>query len=159
MARVMPLVDKLVQLFNGVPILLLRSPFHFLMSKGVVLLFVTGRKSGKTYAIPVNYIRDGDLVLATTDSGWWRNLRGGAPLTLRLQGRTYAGVGEAVTDEAARIEALAAMLRRFPGYGKWANVRVGRDGQPNHDDVVRAVRAGRVLIRIRLAESHALAGV
>lgn len=157
MAGVMPLLDKALGALNGFPIMLLQSPIHGVMSKSVVLLTFTGRKSGKTYKIPVNYLRDGDLILATTDSGWWRNFRDGGAVTLHLQGQPYAGTAEAITDEAACIEGLEAMLRRYPGYGKWANVKNGPDGQPRREDVVQAVRDGRVLIRIRLAESPVLA--
>jgi len=43
------------------------------MSKRPVLLTYTGRKSGKAYTTPVNYLRDGDtlLVVSSCEHAWW----------------------------------------------------------------------------------------
>ncbi len=63
---------------NTVPMLILRSPVHRLMSGRYAIIEFTGRKSGRRYATPIAYVRDGDRVLLSTDSPWWRNLKGGA---------------------------------------------------------------------------------
>ena len=39
--------------------LILRSPFHGILSKNMMLLSFKGRKSGKVYTFPVGYARDG----------------------------------------------------------------------------------------------------
>src|SRR5215212_4045089 len=93
--------DRFMRAVNRAPALLLRSPLHGVLSDGVLLLSFTGRKSGRRYTTPSNYLLDeaaGDTVLLTTDSPWWRNLRGGAPIALRLRGRELAGRAEVVTD-------------------------------------------------------------
>jgi hypothetical protein len=51
----------------------------------------TGRRSGRTFSIPVGYRRDGDTVTITVmfpdAKTWWRNFLGqGGPLTLDLDG-------------------------------------------------------------------------
>src|SRR3954454_18607682 len=71
--------------------LLLRSPLHPLVSGRLALITVTGRKSGRSYTIPVAYERSGEVVTIGVGwperKHWWRNLRGdGAPVTLRLRG-------------------------------------------------------------------------
>ena len=72
---------------NSVPTLVLRSPLHPLMSGRYALLSFTGRRTGRRYTTPVAYTRDGaDRLLLSTDSPWWRNLAGGAPVSLRLAG-------------------------------------------------------------------------
>ena len=54
--------------------------------------------SGRT--IPVNYLRDGEVVYAGADGRWWRELRGeGAPVQLLLRGETRAGRGRAIEDD------------------------------------------------------------
>lgn len=63
----------------------LRSPLHGLLSDGVLLITFTGRKSSKQYTTPINYLGDGDMIDLTTDSPWWKNLRSGVPLTLRIR--------------------------------------------------------------------------
>ena len=35
----------------------LRSPFHGMLSNGMMLITVTGRKTGKAYTTPVGYYR------------------------------------------------------------------------------------------------------
>ncbi len=64
---------------NKFPAMLLRSPLHGFISGSVLLIAFTGRKSGKRYTTPMTHRRDGDTFLMTTDSPWWKNLRGGAP--------------------------------------------------------------------------------
>jgi len=69
--------------------LILRSPLHGLMSRNTLLVTVIGRKSGKRFTLPVNYVRKGDslLVISRRYRRWWKNLRGGGPVEVRLQGR------------------------------------------------------------------------
>ncbi len=55
--------------------ILLRTPLHWLISHNTMLLWVTGRKTGKVYNIPVSYTRDGKDLVVFTDAPWWKNLR------------------------------------------------------------------------------------
>src|SRR5919201_997478 len=70
---------------------ILRSPLHGLLSTQLMLLTYTGRKSGKRYTIPVGYARDGETLVVFSSRSWRRNLRGGAPVEVLLQGRRYTG--------------------------------------------------------------------
>jgi len=60
--------DRVTRAVNRFLSLLLRSPPHGVLSDGVLLLGFTGRKSGRRYTTPINYLRDGGAVLLTTDS-------------------------------------------------------------------------------------------
>jgi hypothetical protein len=86
---------------------LLRSPAHGLVSSHLALLTVTGRKSGRTYTIPVGYERHGDVVSIHIDwperKRWWRNLREPAPVELRLAGERLTGTGVARGDERSGV--------------------------------------------------------
>lgn len=77
--------------YNSMMKWLLRSPLHGLISKNIMLLTYTGRKSGKVYTVPVNYVRQSDhlSVVSYRHRTWWRNLRGGAPVTLLIQGQEH----------------------------------------------------------------------
>src|SRR3972149_1856772 len=90
--------------------LLLRSPFHRLLSGSTLLITVTGRRSGTRYTTPVNYFREGSRLTVFSRRGrtWWRNLRGGGPVLVRLQGRDIVGRGEVVP---ASEQEVAAALR------------------------------------------------
>ena len=74
--------------YNAVIAALLRSPLHALLSGQIMLISVTGRKSGATFTAPVNYIQDEDVlwVVSARDRTWWRNARGGCAVSLRLRG-------------------------------------------------------------------------
>jgi deazaflavin-dependent oxidoreductase (nitroreductase family) len=137
---------------NWVPAAILSSPLHPLLSGKRLVLTYTGRRSGTRYATPVNYLQRGREVLITTDHGWWHNLIGGAPVELRLRGRQLRATAEAVRDHDQVAEALTAVVRDHPPYGRWAHVRVGADGTPDAADVLAEVARGRVLVRVQLDE-------
>jgi deazaflavin-dependent oxidoreductase (nitroreductase family) len=131
-------VLRLVNPFVG---LLLRSPLHGLMSADVMLITVTGRRSGRRYTMPVSYLRDGDRVRCLTgrEMTWWRNLRGGADVTLQLAGEERRGRAEAVVDDADRIErALADFLTRLPRDAVYYEVGLDGAQRPLEADVQRA---------------------
>jgi hypothetical protein len=137
-------------LTNRIPAAIPSSPLHKLLSGKRLVLTFTGRRSGNRYATPVNYLQRGREVLITTDSRWWRNLEGGAPVELQLRGRKLRAAAEAVRDLGLVAEALTAIVRDHPPYGRWAHVRVGADGTPDAADVRAEVARGRVLVRVQL---------
>jgi deazaflavin-dependent oxidoreductase (nitroreductase family) len=142
---------------NRVPAAILSSPLHGLLSSKRLVLTFTGRRSGKRYATPVNYLQRGREVLITTDSSWWHNLDGGAPVELRLRGRRLRATAEAVRDDDLVAEALTAVVRDHPPYGRWAHIRVGADGTPDAADVRAEVARGRVLVRVQLPPEDTIA--
>lgn len=79
---------------------LLRSLFHFIVSRMFLLMTFTGRKSGQVYATPVQYAQQGEGLYIITSEGytWWKNLRGGADVHVHLRGKTYQGHAETSTD-------------------------------------------------------------
>ena len=131
---------------------LLRSPLHGTMSKSMLLITVTGRKSGKRYTLPVNYIQDGQTLWITSqrDRTWWRNLQGGAPVEVVLRGRQLNGKGAVLTDPPAVARGLADYLAKVPQYAKYYNVGLDAAGVPLEEDMAQAAQQ-RVVIRIDLA--------
>lgn len=138
-------MERLMKVANQVPTLLLRSPLHAVLSKRLMLLTFTGRRSGRRYTTPVVYVRHGGDLVLTTDSSWWRNLRGGAPVTMRIGGRTVQGIGHAEAEPAASVAVLRHILAEHPAYARRVRIPTGPDGAV---DVDAAVRAGRVGVRI-----------
>jgi len=117
------------------------------MSKRTMVLSFTGRRSGRRYSTPVAYLRrTPDEVISTTDSGWWKNLRGGAAVSVRVGGHVLDGRAEAVTDPAETRSILAELVAHQPSYARLARLPVGSDGP----DLERAVREGRVGIVVHL---------
>ena len=92
---------------NPVVRALLRSPLHPLLSRRLALISYTGRRSGREWTIPVGYALNGDRVTiavgAAEHKRWWRNLRGGAPVRVRIRGRERAGHAEVTGGETTGV--------------------------------------------------------
>lgn len=60
--------------FNPMMKWLIASPLHIFVSKNMMLITYTGRKSGVTYTTPVNYLREGNTLYVTSwrERTWWR---------------------------------------------------------------------------------------
>lgn len=146
------LLGTALRLLNPVMRVLLGSPLHWPLSRWFILLTWTGRKSGKRYSTPVSYVREGDDVWVTTGDRWWRNLAGGAPVTVRISGRWREGTGTPITDrEASQLE--HARLFRAHRWFRWLSGIPGdRSGGTDAQALDRALAAGRVLVRIGLGD-------
>ncbi len=128
----------------------LRSPAHGMVSKTILLITFTGRKSGQTYTTPVSYSLNDDQVTIFTHAEWWKNLRSGAPVTLRIQGREFQGLaGPVAEDKQAIATALAAHLRKVSSDARYYGVTFDDHGNPRADEVVKAAQTV-VMIRVRL---------
>ena len=128
---------------------LLRSPLHGLMSKNTMLLGFTGRKTGKRYVIPIRYAREGNRVTCFTDSKWWINLRGGAPVEMLIGGQTRPGVATTIADPSTVEQRLSEFLHEMPGDSKYYGVRRNSDGLPNTDDI-RSAAEFTTMVQIAL---------
>lgn len=139
--------------YNAIMIRLLRSPLHPLLSKNTLLLSYTGRKSQRRYTVPVNYVRHGDRLWITSfrQRTWWRNLRGGQAVTVRLQGRDLPAAAMVVETDEAVAEQLAAYLRLVPGQARYFQVGLDEQGQPEPAGVAEAAKS-RVMIELQLVE-------
>ena len=109
-------------LYNPLVKFVLRSPLHPLISKSILLISFTGRKSGKPYSTPINYVREGDTItlIGKRSRAWWKNLQGGAPVTVLVQGKEQSGAAEAVTpDDQTIIAELQKVYSGIPrGYAE-----------------------------------------
>jgi deazaflavin-dependent oxidoreductase (nitroreductase family) len=85
---------------NAPVLAILRSPAHRLLSGMAVELQYTGRRSGRHYALPVQYAREGNrLVVVPQDAQsktWWRNFLAPQPVTVRLARRLRPGIARVV---------------------------------------------------------------
>ncbi|HZE16177.1 MAG TPA: nitroreductase/quinone reductase family protein [Mycobacterium sp.] len=134
----------------------LRSPLHRVMSKNTMLLTFTGRKSGKEYVIAIRYLRDGERVVCFTDSRWWFNLRGGAPVEMLIAGRKLVGIATPVEDRATVARSLSEFLHAMPGDSKYYGVRRNTDGLPNPDDIAEAAQHTAMVEIAASARPHQL---
>ncbi len=129
---------------------MLRSPLHGMVSKTTLLITFIGRKSGKTYTTPVSYSQHDNHVYIFTHASWWKNLRGGTPVSLRLRGLEVQGLAEPVAEDKQAIAAsLSAHLRKVPFDAKFYGVTFDDHGNPGAEEVEKAAQTV-VMIRVQL---------
>ncbi len=96
---------------NRLIAVLLRSPLHPLL-RGLTLITVTGRRTGAEHTLPVAYQQSGERltipVMWPERKLWWRNLRDGASVRVRLGGAERSGRAIALVDErgGVRVEVV-----------------------------------------------------
>jgi hypothetical protein len=96
-------------LFNAPIVALAASPrLGKLLRRNITLISYTGRRSGRTFSIPVAYRRRGDEIEIIPNmpdaKTWWRNFLGdGAPVSLTLDGIEQSGHAVAYRDENGRV--------------------------------------------------------
>mgnify|MGYP001194374218 CR=1 FL=1 len=129
----------------------LRSPFHGMLSKDMMLVTVTGRKSGKSISTPTNYVRDGDTlwVISLRERTWWRNLRGGANVRVVLARRGVEGRGQVIEEESQVSQSLFEYYSKVPQYAKYVQVSLDAAGLPVSADCARAAQK-LLVVRIDL---------
>ena len=136
---------------NRVMKFVLRSPLHGIVSKKIMLLTFTGRKSGKRYTIPVSYTQKGDTLIMFTNHIWWKNLAEAVPVSLLLRGRQVKATVSQNTDDVEIIAPnLAEHLRDKPTDAPIHKVTYDKNGEPVAAEVRRA--AGNVrMVRFSLS--------
>lgn len=133
---------------------LLRSPvLHQMLSRNLMLITFAGRQSGKQFTTPVTYMSTETGVAFFTNGQWWTNLKGGAPVMLRLRGRELSGRANPVEDrEAVAREARTYLVR----YGTRNASRIGltlpAQSDPSDAELGQALR-DHVVVYVTTEES------
>jgi deazaflavin-dependent oxidoreductase (nitroreductase family) len=132
---------------NDVVAFALKSPMHVMMGD-TMLLTVTGRKTGRKIAVPVNCYRDGNAlwVISSRDRTWWRNLVQGAEVDVRLHGRDLKGYGELILDESAVAAQIGEYIQHIPSSARYIGLLM-ENGVPNGEVVARLAKE-KLFVRI-----------
>lgn len=95
---------------NPIVRLVLRSRAHRLLSGHLLLLTVTGRRSGRKHTFPVGYSEaNGVLTIrvgAPERKRWWRNVGSETPVLVRLRGVDRPGLASVHGDERSGISVV-----------------------------------------------------
>ena len=108
-----------------------------------MLVTFTGRKSQRQYTTPVRYVRDGETVRCFTsgENHWWRNLRGGADVVLRIEGRDASYYAIAVENDPEEVKKwLQFYLGVFPQDAAYHDIRLNKDKSLVSEDLEAASR-------------------
>ena len=128
---------------------MLRSPFHGILN-GMMLITVTGRKTGRQYTTPVGYYeQDGYLwILSNRDRTWWRNLQGGATVELFLKRKPAHAQAEVELEGCDVEKHISDYVRHIPQAARSLGIRM-ENKNPNPEDVAKVAR-DRVFVKLKI---------
>ncbi len=116
--------------------IVLGLPFATPMSGRLMLVYLTGRKTGKSYRQPVSYARDGDVLLTPGGGNWIARPE--------------------IVDDPGDIERLlAVMTAANPMAGRFVAIPKGPDSSLDPARLHAAVRYGFGIIRWHLDDAQA----
>jgi deazaflavin-dependent oxidoreductase (nitroreductase family) len=121
---------------------ILRSRAHLLLSRSAIELMYTGRRTGRRYALPVQYARQGDWLVVLPQGAqqktWWRNFMNPRPVTVRLRGRLREGTARVIQPGEPTWERWRTVYerrwRRFGGKvtGPLVQITLDDEAQDSH---------------------------
>lgn len=131
----------------------LRSPLHGILSNGMLLITVTGRRTGRIYTTPVSYYRENGYlwIITSRERTWWRNLCGGAEVSLLMKRHLVPAFAETELDQKDVEARLLDYLRHFPQAAKAMGIRM-ENGNANSDDIARTAKQ-RLFVRLKTRTS------
>ena len=144
-------LQKLARYSNPVVRSLLAGKAHSLMSRRLILVTFTGRRTGRSYTTPVSYVREGTKLLVPGGGGWWKNL-GSGPVTVRLQGSWLSVTPQVISEPTELSEVLGRMMAANPALSVFTGIRRGPGGGPNPQDLERERRRGFVVVQFYLED-------
>jgi len=117
------------------------------LAKRLMLVHLTGRRSGRRYRQPISFVRDGETLLTPGGGQWKFNLVGGQPTRVTLGGRDISLLPELVRDPAEVARLLDAMRAKNPAITRFVPIATVADGTYDRDAVSRAVEHGFLIVR------------
>jgi hypothetical protein len=132
---------------NGFISWVLHSPLHGILSSGMLLITVTGRKTGRKFTLPVGYYCEQGTVwiLTNRDRTWWRNVEDGAEVSLLMKRKPLGAFAEADLDDASVEQQMHEYIRHVPQAAKSLGIRV--NGSANAKDIARVAKE-RLFVKI-----------
>jgi deazaflavin-dependent oxidoreductase (nitroreductase family) len=108
------------------------------MGRRLLIINVTGRKTGRRYSVPVAYTRHEGSLLVGTPFAWARNMRTGEPVEVILQGRRRQADVQVISDSDGVAAAYAIICRDNHQFARFNNIRLDPDGTPAAGDLQAA---------------------
>jgi len=108
-----------------------------------MLITFTGRKSGRVFTTPVRYVETDGVIRCFTSSEnmWWRNLRGGAEVILRVRGKDLTYQATAIENNPQEVRKwLVYYLDLFPQGAAYHDIKLNADKTLLEKDLEAASR-------------------
>jgi len=135
-------------LINPFVALLARSPMHFIISHQVLVIQFKGRRSGKSYLVPVSYHEhESSYTCVTLRSNiWWRNLKDVARTEIWLKGKlTDVQIDLEFNNDQIIENTLRNLVTNNKVDAYFARIKLKKDGSPDSHDLAQAAKIHTVL--------------
>jgi F420H(2)-dependent quinone reductase len=146
---------RMMRVINVPMRILLGLRFATPLSGRLMLVFLTGRKTGKSYRQPISYVRQGTTLLTPGGGKWKLNLQAGRPERIRLRGRDVLARPELVSDPDEIERLLGVMTAANPRVGTFVGIPKGPDGRLDRGRLQTAVKYGFRIVRWHLDSQSA----
>ena len=141
-------------LINRAVIALLQSPMWRLLPSWLTALRITGRHSGRSVLVPVQFALDGDAWIVYPSryahKNWWKNLLAPAGLDVLVRRRWVHATGQVLTPGSVGYDAARNAYRR-----RWPLIRT----DPRAPLVAIAVTPGTIDVRAPRWRTSAATGI
>jgi hypothetical protein len=134
--------QRLVNGVNPAVRAFLRSPLHGAVDDSLLMLHVTGRRTGRRYDIPVGYLPLDGRFLVVTQHSWRANLRGGADLDVTHHGsrqRMHADLDENPDSVASVLRPVIEQIGRQAARRR-LGLQIAVDRTPTQAELAAAVQ-------------------
>ena len=128
----------------------LSLPFSTPLSRNLMLVRYTGRKSGRVYRQPLSYARDGEALLTPGGGRWTLNMEGGRPVQIRLRGRDVSARPELVPDPGEVERLLDVIVAENPPAARYIPLPRQPDGHLEPTALAAAIDHGFAIVRWNL---------
>ena len=128
----------------------LALPFPTPLSRNLMLVSYTGRKSGRSYRQPLSYARDGEALLTPGGGRWTLNMEGGRPVRIRLRGREVPARPELVREPAEVERLLDVIVAKNPPAARYIPLPRAADGRLEPAPLAAAIGHGFAIVRWHL---------
>lgn len=126
---------------------ILGLPFRTPLSKNLMLLYLTGRRTGKRYRQPVSYVRHDDTLLTPGGGKWKLNLDPARKEKIRVAGRDIMARPDLVADPAEIDRLLGIMTEANPRAAGFIPIPRREDGHFDEAALANAVSHGFRIVR------------
>jgi hypothetical protein len=129
---------------------LLGLPVATPLSRRLMLITFTGRKSGKTYRQPLSYVEHDGVLLTPGGGNWKLNLHPDEPVRRRLRGGDATARPEFVAEPAEVERLLEVMASANPRVRSFVGIDQDPDGGLDRDQLQTALQYGFRVVRWHL---------
>jgi hypothetical protein len=129
-------------------------PFPTPLGKRLMLVDLTGRKTGRHWRQPVSYVRHDGGLLTPGGGNWKRNLNPGQPVRLHVDGRDQSATPEMVTNPDTTADLLAIMIAANPTVTRFSSIGLDANGRPDAHRLDQALQHGFAVVRWHLDQPH-----